>query len=177
MYLYHSKTQQGFTLIELVIVIVILGILAATAAPKFIDISGDAIAAQVKQRYAAYQIEAKFFYLRAVIDNKLEGDQAVTSSVGTTRLRDGHPYEHGQSLNLFLNSFATLSVSLGASDSCPNNYCWKTDISNTPMDTGTFVGAIGGRGVVVWPKGYTYDQRCKFVIADNNIHDIATSDC
>jgi MSHA pilin protein MshA len=34
--------QQGFTLIELVVVIVILGILAATAAPKFIDLTGDA---------------------------------------------------------------------------------------------------------------------------------------
>lgn len=37
-----SGAQQGFTLIELIIVIVILGILAVTAAPKFIDISGDA---------------------------------------------------------------------------------------------------------------------------------------
>lgn len=36
-----SSSQQGFTLIELIIVIVILGILAVTAAPKFIDISGD----------------------------------------------------------------------------------------------------------------------------------------
>lgn len=41
------KRQNGFTLIELVMVIVILGVLAAVAMPKFIDLKGDAQQASV----------------------------------------------------------------------------------------------------------------------------------
>ncbi len=50
--------QNGFTIIELVVVIVILGILAAVAFPKFQDLAGSAKTAVVSGAIAAFKSAA-----------------------------------------------------------------------------------------------------------------------
>ena len=75
------RKQTGFTLVELIIVIVILGILAVTAAPKFLDLQGDANASTIQGVAGAIDSAGSISYGKAVIAGLQKTAAAATNVI------------------------------------------------------------------------------------------------
>lgn len=77
--------QKGFTLIELVVVIIILGILAVTAAPKFINLQSDARVSALQGVKGALQGANSLYYSKAALAGieKKEANNAGVPPTGT----------------------------------------------------------------------------------------------
>lgn len=91
--------EKGFTLIELVIAIVIIGILAAIAVPKFVDLSSDATAAAkkgmagaVKSSHAIAIADLKRFPTNSELATYVNGDGINAAATGIEVTIDGTPH-------------------------------------------------------------------------------------
>ncbi len=113
--------QQGFTLIELVMVIVILGILSATALPKFVNLGSDA------RKVAIQAVEGSMRAANSIIYAKA----ALANALGAT----GTPSVNGATVSTVYGFAATVADMAGA-----------MDISTSDFDTSTTANVIFHKG-------------------------------
>jgi MSHA pilin protein MshA len=141
-----QANQQGFTLIELVVVIVILGILAVTAAPKFINLQSDAQTATLQAIKASMETASTLVHSKSLI----AGNETAAVATDPTVVVDSA----GNVVNLNFG----YPISTAASGKVPvTDWGFLLDISTTDFITSST--AIAGY-VVVYPA----DKRVPTVI-------------
>ncbi|AWP24854.1 hypothetical protein C4901_01730 [Acidiferrobacter sp. SPIII_3] len=87
-----KRQQAGFTLIELVVVIIILGILAAVALPKFMGLSTDARVSVVSGMTGSVAEAADMVHALAEVQGQVGATGKVALPGGTTTITTAYGY-------------------------------------------------------------------------------------
>ncbi|WP_088829609.1 type II secretion system protein [Marinobacter sp. es.048] len=88
-----ARKEKGFTLIELVMVIVILGILAAFALPRFADLGGEARLSSIQGALGSVRSANAIAHSQALASDVVNGD--ITLEGETITMINGYPNASG----------------------------------------------------------------------------------
>lgn len=135
-----KKQQSGFTLIELIMVIVILGILAAFALPKFADLSGDARYSTINGALGSVRSASAIVHAAALAGNATGPTGTVTLEGTSIALAHGYATEASILTAAQLSSdFDTTTAGTIALGACSFTYTEATSATS-----GVVIGDISG---------------------------------
>ena len=171
--------HKGFTLIELVVVIVILGILAVTALPRFINLQDDANQAVMLSMKGAIDSAEQLIALKIRLNpDRLNTNENRFTLDSGQNIRIRGKLADGRWNNTFLHLMDFDDIAQISSNNCDDvslKWCVRQRGANWFLSRG--YSSLGiGRGFAIFPVGKNVNQdRCYIYFLNQNDSAIPTT--